>query len=301
MLSHHGARRCYDPACHVHPARSPRRPSPARGTRARPLPSPARWIAIWPRSPRPSSTDASVASSLRTPASSTRAPSPPGRTARSSARPYDVVVLVGPPHRVGFDGVAVYPAARSTRRSDRRAIAEDVARRLLAASPVVRDYPAAHAREHSLEMQLPFLRRVLPDVPIVPLVMGYQTPATIRDARRRRSRARSPAARRCSWPAATCRTISTRGRHPPSTRWSSTSSDGFDADGLLRVLDEEPHHACGGGPIVSVMRGGSRARRPRRPRAQVRRLRRRLGRQERGRRLHGGGVRRVRLVTRRPE
>ena len=29
-------------------------------------------------------------------------------------------------------------------------------------------------REHSLEMQLPFLKRVLPDAAIVPLVMGHQ-------------------------------------------------------------------------------------------------------------------------------
>ena len=29
-------------------------------------------------------------------------------------------------------------------------------------------------REHSLEMQLPFLKRVLPDAEIVPLVMGHQ-------------------------------------------------------------------------------------------------------------------------------
>ena len=34
-------------------------------------------------------------------------------------------------------------------------------------------------REHSLEMQLPFLRRVLPDVPIVPLLIGHQTRETI--------------------------------------------------------------------------------------------------------------------------
>jgi AmmeMemoRadiSam system protein B len=43
----------------------------------------------------------------------------------------------------------------------------------------VHSLPSAHAREHSLEMQLPFLRRVLPEVPIVPLLMGYQHRETI--------------------------------------------------------------------------------------------------------------------------
>ena len=40
------------------------------------------------------------------------------------------------------------------------------------------EYPRAHEREHSLEMRLPFLRRVLPDTPIVPLVMGVQSRTT---------------------------------------------------------------------------------------------------------------------------
>ena len=41
--------------------------------------------------------------------------------------------------------------------------------------------PAAHAREHSLEMQLPFVRRLLPDARIVPMLMGYQTRETIEE------------------------------------------------------------------------------------------------------------------------
>ena len=40
------------------------------------------------------------------------------------------------------------------------------------------EHPAAHGREHSLEMQLPFVTRLLPGVPIVPLVMGHQNSAT---------------------------------------------------------------------------------------------------------------------------
>src|SRR5213079_2848725 len=51
---------------------------------------------------------------------------------------------------------------------------------LSAATRVVREHPAAHAREHSLEMQLPFLQRVAPQTAIVPLVMGWQTADTAR-------------------------------------------------------------------------------------------------------------------------
>src|SRR5947199_31119 len=48
------------------------------------------------------------------------------------------------------------------------------------AKPIVREHPAAHAREHSREMQLPFLQRLAPDAKIVPLVMGFQTAETAR-------------------------------------------------------------------------------------------------------------------------
>jgi hypothetical protein len=38
--------------------------------------------------------------------------------------------------------------------------------------------PAAHGREHSLEMQLPFVAHLQPGARIVPLVMGHQTRET---------------------------------------------------------------------------------------------------------------------------
>jgi hypothetical protein len=43
----------------------------------------------------------------------------------------------------------------------------------LAAAPEVADDPRAHAREHSLEVQLPFLQRARPDVAIAPLCLAH--------------------------------------------------------------------------------------------------------------------------------
>jgi AmmeMemoRadiSam system protein B len=51
-------------------------------------------------------------------------------------------------------------------------IDEPLAARLLAASPLLTDDPSAHAREHSLEVQLPFLRRFLETFRIVPVALG---------------------------------------------------------------------------------------------------------------------------------
>src|SRR5689334_10053081 len=95
-------------------------------------------------------------------------------------RTFDVAILVGPSHFIGFEGVSIELSAGFETPYGVAAIDQPVAQALVAASPIVHAHPAAHVREHSLEMQLPFLARLAPDVPIVPLVMGYQTAETAR-------------------------------------------------------------------------------------------------------------------------
>ena len=63
-------------------------------------------------------------------------------------------------------------------------IDEELASALAEADPNVRAARAPHELEHSLKVQLPFLQRFLPSVPVAPVLMGYQTPATIAAAAR---------------------------------------------------------------------------------------------------------------------
>jgi len=51
-------------------------------------------------------------------------------------------------------------------------IDEPLADKLLAAAPDLNDDPGAHAPEHSLEVELPFLQRLRADVKIVPIILG---------------------------------------------------------------------------------------------------------------------------------
>ena len=85
------------------------------------------------------------------------------------------VVMLGPVHRVPIEGLAL-PAARAfaTPLGTVRIDAEGAARAL--ELPQVRVSEAAHALEHSLEVQLPFLQTVLEDFTIVPLAVGDATP-----------------------------------------------------------------------------------------------------------------------------
>ena len=64
---------------------------------------------------------------------------------------FEVIVLVGPSHFVAFDGVAIQRRGGFETPLGVAPVAEECAAALLAATPIVREMPAAHAREHSLE------------------------------------------------------------------------------------------------------------------------------------------------------
>ena len=176
----------------------------------------------------------------------------------AASQQFDVIVIAGPSHFVGFDGVSIFPeGAFATPLGD--AIIDDVAAQALASSPVVRPLPSAHQREHSVEIQLPFVRRLFPDAKIVPLVMGHQTPETIRRARRR-ARCRMPRDGKPCWSGArTCPTTSMRSTAERLDHRVQSHVAAFDPEGLLALFEEYPEHergryvACGGGPAIAVM------------------------------------------------
>jgi hypothetical protein len=167
--------------------------------------------------------------------------------------PFDAVILVGPSHHVGFDGVAACARGAFDTPLGPVAIAEEVAAAIMAATPVVRDHASPHAREHSLEMQLPFLRRVLPAAPIVPLLMGYQTDATI-DALAD-GLARALEGRRALLVASSDLShYLDAGTASRVDREVLDHVSRFDPEGLFDAMKARPDHACGGGPILAVMR-----------------------------------------------
>ena len=58
---------------------------------------------------------------------------------------------------------------------------EELAARLGTACPLLREDASAHSREHSIEVQLPFLHRFRPDVRIVPVALGHLSLEECRD------------------------------------------------------------------------------------------------------------------------
>jgi len=81
------------------------------------------------------------------------------------------VVLLGPAHRRWIEGLAVSSAEGFATPLGIVPVDEELRRIALRTSRVFVD-DRAHAAEHSIEVQLPFLQRVLDDVSILPLVVG---------------------------------------------------------------------------------------------------------------------------------
>lgn len=81
------------------------------------------------------------------------------------------VVLLGPSHRVPFHGLAMTGADYYQTPLGRIPIDQQAQQQIQDLSQV-KLLESAHAREHSLEVQLPFLQQVLEDFKLVPLVVG---------------------------------------------------------------------------------------------------------------------------------
>ncbi len=103
-----------------------------------------------------------------------------GRTAAYAyaeimGEPYDTVVLIGPPHRVAVTGASVYCGKGFRIPFGVIPVDTALAKAIVRSSDIVNDDEHPHIPEHSLEVQLPFLHKVLGTFSIVPiLVMGEE-------------------------------------------------------------------------------------------------------------------------------
>jgi AmmeMemoRadiSam system protein B len=184
--------------------------------------------------------------------------------AAASAGPYDTAILVGPSHFVPFDGVALYPDGAFETPLGPLAVDEDLGEQIRTSCDVVHAFHLAHRREHSLEMQLPFIKRLMPEIRIVPLLMGYQTRETILALGT--ALAGLDRSRRVLLVAST-----DLSHYFDAERAASLDArvveavSAFEPDRLLDVFEQYPegergrYVACGGGPAIAVMLG-ARAR-----------------------------------------
>jgi AmmeMemoRadiSam system protein B/AmmeMemoRadiSam system protein A len=93
---------------------------------------------------------------------------------------YDAIIVIAPSHRAYFKGSSVYNLGPYRTPLGLAEINKDLADALIGSDPSIGYHPDAHSKEHSLEVQLPFLQMTIPDLRIVPIVMGDQGLANCR-------------------------------------------------------------------------------------------------------------------------
>lgn len=82
-----------------------------------------------------------------------------------------LAVLLGPNHTGLGPWGSIMIRGRWALPGGEVSIAQELARAILTASRVLEEDDLAHAREHALEVQLPFLRRIRPDIAFVPITL----------------------------------------------------------------------------------------------------------------------------------
>ncbi len=88
------------------------------------------------------------------------------------------IVLMGPAHTMPVVGIAA-PSWDGFATPLGIVPVDKEARARIAALPHVHVDNAPHAREHALEVELPFIQTLFPDVPVLPLVVGESSPEQV--------------------------------------------------------------------------------------------------------------------------
>ncbi len=91
-------------------------------------------------------------------------------------KPYRTVVIVGNSHHQGYEGAAVYSHGKVRTPLGDVEVDTDLAARLMAYNPkAITSLDSPHGPEHSLEVQVPFLQKVLGTFKIVLILLGTES------------------------------------------------------------------------------------------------------------------------------
>ena len=168
---------------------------------------------------------------------------------------YELVCVISPSHREYFPGLTVYPG--------------DAYRTPLGDCPIhagalelVKDCEGitvaydGHRAEHALEVQLPFIQHVLGDIPILPIVMGDQNSDYIELGSHCVHKLYGTYGDKILFVASSDLSHFHSAGH--ASRMDGKFIDLLDKaqlDTLYDMLYQDELEACGGGPILAIMKG----------------------------------------------
>ncbi|MBZ5515803.1 MAG: AmmeMemoRadiSam system protein B [Acidobacteriia bacterium] len=163
-------------------------------------------------------------------------------------------VILGPNHTGRGAPVAMMSSGRWLMPLGEVAIEGDLAHQIHQGCRLVTDDAAAHADEHSLEVQLPFLQRTVKDFHFVPIAIGATRYAGLEAL----GRGLAQAARHVSAPFLVIASSDMNHYEPDGI---TRVKDGkaierilaLDPEGLYEVLQREDISMCGYGPAIAML------------------------------------------------
>lgn len=165
---------------------------------------------------------------------------------------FDCVAIVSPSHREYFDGISVYDGKGYHTPLGDLLVDEHAREELSTGDPIIEASRLGHRDEHAIEVQLPFIQKVLGDVKILPIVMGEQ----------RRDYCFHLGKRLAETFAGTKTLLiasTDLSHYHPYEEAESLDKiiigdvAEFDYEKMITDLETERAEACGGGPMVAVL------------------------------------------------
>lgn len=98
-----------------------------------------------------------------------------------SQNQYSTIVILAPSHFVGFDGISIWDEGAFETPLGRVEVDTGFTKKLISADEKFLFYPEAFAREHSLEVEIPFLQKTFKNFKLVPVVMGQPEFETLKN------------------------------------------------------------------------------------------------------------------------
>lgn len=180
-----------------------------------------------------------------------------GRTAAYAynavaGRKYKTVIIISPSHREYFPGVSIYSGDVYRTPLGDVELDKKIISHLIGNSSIIFEGIEGHRAEHAVEVQIPFLQMVLSDFKIIPIVMGDQRKIFVDELVKRISDVIDDEM---------LIVASSDLSHFHNKQFADKLDSviekkimNFEYDELLEDLELNKCEACGGGPIVVLMK-----------------------------------------------
>ena len=168
---------------------------------------------------------------------------------------YETVIVISPSHSEYFPGISVFDGDAYETPLGILEVDKELSEKLLTDDGMIFKGYEGHRREHALEVQLPFLQSVLEDFKVVPVVMGDQSKMNVDTLARKLTETTDDD---------TLIVASSDLSHFHSKSQADKLDSivekrvrEFDFDALQDDLQNQVCEACGGGPIVVLMKAAN--------------------------------------------